>query len=382
MRHLIRLALVIVVLPTLGCALKEKEPGAARGASRAAAARLVYVQKGSTECPELAALKEKLNVVQSIVARVEQEGKCEKLAVATGCVLEAEIGSVLPAQASEPISLRRDLGPEHEDRLAALARETGEIYRGEREPDEATAIPVCAPAECDCEALGLERNGDPRLAGDCEKVTPAPQCDLGVIRTTYDVVRNEKGECVAEPVDQRPCTAPPGDPDRGCFDPDARILLADGKATLRASRLRVGDRVWNPVAKRPVQIVRVVTGPEKERLYSIRTSHGAVRVTATHPMRTTKGLFTASELSVGDTLVDSRLGRVGIVAIERYSLPAGDQVVNFELERVTGAEEDHYLVADGVVTGDLILQHELERRRAAPGMLPWIPVVLGQLFRR
>jgi hypothetical protein len=72
-------------------------------------------------------------------------------------------------------------------------------------------------------------------------------------------------------------------------------------------------------------------------------------------MLTPSGLRMASQLEVGDKLVAADRNEVAIVAVRR--LPYGDLVFNFVLPGTDDA--DHLVNAEGLLTGDLLLQQRL-----------------------
>ena len=53
----------------------------------------------------------------------------------------------------------------------------------------------------------------------------------------------------------------------GCFDPDAKITMADGSK--RAIKfIRAGDKVFNPMTKKSMTVETVIKGPEKAFVFS------------------------------------------------------------------------------------------------------------------
>jgi len=145
----------------------------------------------------------------------------------------------------------------------------------------------------------------------------------------------------------------------GCFSEDTQILTPSGYVLI--SKLLHGDFVIDPSTGSAVEITELVVGPEQEALYQITTARGAsLRVTVYHPMPLASGeIVTASKVHVGDVL---KLGPDGtpdqIVRVERNG-GNGESVWNLAVARTTAGNAG-YVVADGIITGDLIHQRGLQ----------------------
>ena len=138
-------------------------------------------------------------------------------------------------------------------------------------------------------------------------------------------------------------------------------MLGD-QSTKPIEEIRAGDTVWNPVAKRPALVEQVIEGPEKLPLIEYGFAGSTSRVSQKHPVLTNSGVKSAAELVIGDSVVagDGTLHEI----TELHSLPVedGQIVINVITEdAVTPPAEQHYLVADGMITGDLILQNALSK---------------------
>jgi hypothetical protein len=250
-----------------------------------------------------------------------------------------------------------------DERAAIAKQEASEVYLGRRAPTAVTTLLACDDAPCACPppsyVLGHfigEGPGTPCAVN----VRPCPECapphGNGVCAEIVWWDRGEDGRChIAQGPDVRPC-------DRGCFSAETRIQMANGKPKL-AREIRVGDRVWNPVRRRAAKVARVIVGPEQKPLVEVRTAKETLIVTQMHPMHTARGLVAASDLRPTDRLRDARGRFVRIVSLAATSLRAHENVWNFRLAGGR-APRDHYLVANGVVTGDLYLQEVLNKRRA------------------
>lgn len=176
---------------------------------------------------------------------------------------------------------------------------------------------------------------------------------------------------------------------RSCFPPDTQIQMADGN-TKRIDEINSGDLVWNPALNKAVKVGKMISGPESDPLYEIGYGTTKVRVTKTHPMvvqnpELNKVIHPAS-LSSSDsqgslpnarvkkanqlTVNDSILGADGefhkVTVVRQLPVDPDQQVFNFELESTSGKLANHMIVADGIVTGDVSVQAELNGYK-----LPW-----------
>ncbi|MEN9808758.1 MAG: hypothetical protein RLZZ488_325 [Pseudomonadota bacterium] len=147
----------------------------------------------------------------------------------------------------------------------------------------------------------------------------------------------------------------------GCFDELTKIRMADGSDRL-VTQLRKGDFVYNPVTKMPAKITKLTIGPELKPLLHVTVGGSTVRVTDSHPFMTTRGWVAAKNLRSTDKI----LGRDGkYLGIQKVEIGAsGHTVANLALEGPANQPELHYVLADGVVTGDLVIQNMLEQRAA------------------
>lgn len=150
----------------------------------------------------------------------------------------------------------------------------------------------------------------------------------------------------------------------GCFADETMITLADGKTQKRITELTERDQVWNPMTRRAQKIARMTRGPENVPMFDIQIEGKTVRVTGTHPFPTSQGPKPAFELQEGDR-VRTEQGAMGV--IQKIAIaPAGDKApVVWNLELDAGEDlRDHYVLANGVVTGDLYIQTRLQKNAA------------------
>ncbi len=166
----------------------------------------------------------------------------------------------------------------------------------------------------------------------------------------------------------------------GCFDPNTEILMGD-KTTKRVSAIKDGDFVWNPLAAQAMRVTKRVAGPEEIPMIEIRYNGKTIRVTQDHPMvvkntavaasmnvnaaaDTGYGIKQARDLSKDDLLLgpDGLYHQIEFAA--EAPLKAHQTVINFELAAPSGSIQDHAVVANGIVTGDLAVQVNLKKEQS------------------
>jgi hypothetical protein len=150
----------------------------------------------------------------------------------------------------------------------------------------------------------------------------------------------------------------------GCFDELTKIRMADGSDRL-ITDLRKGELVWNPVTNKPARITKLTIGPENKPLLNVTIGNSTVRVTDSHPFMTRRGWVMARDLNKG---VDVLTGGKNFLPVSKVELGAsGRTVVNLALEGPADQHDLHYVLADGVVTGDLVIQNMIAPRAAGAG---------------
>lgn len=166
----------------------------------------------------------------------------------------------------------------------------------------------------------------------------------------------------------------------GCFSPETLVLMGDGVTSVKIDAISQGDYVWNPVAKKPVRVAKVIKGPETKPLYEIGYGPYRTHVTEKHPMviqkntsaavhktsmnSNSRGMNATVKQASMVTLDDSILGADGnfhpVNQVRQLPLKANQYVINLELDGATESIEDHLIVADGIITGDYMVQRTLE----------------------
>jgi hypothetical protein len=148
--------------------------------------------------------------------------------------------------------------------------------------------------------------------------------------------------------------------DGGCFAPETEITMADGSAR-RIDEIRNGDLVYNPLTGSSSKVKGLIRGPEKEPMIEVGYGGKVVRVTTKHPMLTRSGIKTATELQYGDYLLgaDRKFHRIN--ELKRLPVDPNQQVYNFVMDDQDDSPAHHVVLADGILTGDLQLQKQLEK---------------------
>lgn len=151
----------------------------------------------------------------------------------------------------------------------------------------------------------------------------------------------------------------------GCFAVGTRIRLEDGSER-PIDQLDGSERVWNPVIRKGQAIRHMTRGPEKLPLFRIQSEGKEVLVTGTHPFATRKGVIPAFQLVAGEE-IQSVAGEWETVDSIQMQAPSDNPPVvwNLELEGPLDDPDSHFVEANGLVTGDLLLQNQLQGKAAS-----------------
>ncbi len=104
-------------------------------------------------------------------------------------------------------------------------------------------------------------------------------------------------------------------------------------------------------------------GPEPFPLIEIKIADRAIKATGKHPFITRQGIRPAYELKVGDEILldDDRFVAISeLNPIPKAAGEAGPVVWNIEIEAPDEDLDSHNLVANGITTGDLMIQTKLQ----------------------
>lgn len=162
-----------------------------------------------------------------------------------------------------------------------------------------------------------------------------------------------------------PDACPPAVRTDGCFAKGTLIQMHDG------SQMAIEDIKGNSAVKladgRVALVNKIVSGPETEQVITFETADGQkITVTNKHPMMTARGVLMARDISISDKLQVAKTGKFTALAnIRKHDYK--EKVYNFELRGRTN-EADHLVVANGLTTGELVLQNQLVQK-SQPGKL-------------
>ncbi len=148
----------------------------------------------------------------------------------------------------------------------------------------------------------------------------------------------------------------------GCFPPGVRIATDAEGGDILVEEIAVGDLLWNPQTQERVRVLKVIEGPEENDL--IRLGYGDVSLTVSqeHPVVTGEGIKKARDLTLADLVYDGSGDTHQLTQLEAVLANEGQTVINFILEaRADLGHDGRMVLADGVVTGDLIVQQALIR---------------------
>ena len=126
-----------------------------------------------------------------------------------------------------------------------------------------------------------------------------------------------------------------------------------------------GEELWNPVLRAAVRVYKVIEGTEGEPLVEFGYGGVLLRTTQSHAVKTTSGLKQAKELLVGDEVFDGDGATHRLSTVRALEAAPRQRVINLSLEAPFGITDGRMLLANGIVTGDVVIQNRLERERGA-----------------
>lgn len=203
--------------------------------------------------------------------------------------------------------------------------------------------------------------GAPSTAGKAANVL------AGMMRNLDDAPQTTNGTTVFRPPlvqFQNIGNCPMSDRTDGCFAKGTKIQTGKDQS-VAIETLHVGF----PVALANggmATIKKIVTGPESKPMIHFITSTGQkLVVTSEHPLLTQKGIKMAKDITIGDELKTAagKFATIASISQKPYKL----NVYNIELEG--DATEDHLIIAEGLVSGDLYIQNKLSTGNSKPGLL-------------
>ena len=179
----------------------------------------------------------------------------------------------------------------------------------------------------------------------------------------------------------------------GCFSPETKIVMAD-KSERSISHIRAGDKVWNPISQKAMTVKYPTVGPEDVPMYKVGFGTTAVVITEGHPMvvnnsaleadwMNLRGVISpaslkggspapklpagyivkrANELKTGDRILSKDGKFREITVLQKLPVKSDQMVHNLMLDTDSTNPDDHMLIADGVITGDLFLQEQVDKK--------------------
>jgi hypothetical protein len=144
----------------------------------------------------------------------------------------------------------------------------------------------------------------------------------------------------------------------GCFAMGTEITMADGSKKPIAV-LNAGEMIRNPVTGKSMEVESVVSGPEADKpMYTVGYEGKSVVVTQTHPFATKLGVRAAMHLKTGDKVLTADGSYKALDQVVKMKINPTQVVKNLTIKNAKTAI-DHMVEADGVVTGDLYLQKQI-----------------------
>jgi hypothetical protein len=149
----------------------------------------------------------------------------------------------------------------------------------------------------------------------------------------------------------------------GCFTGDTLITMADGSQK-PISKITKIDKILNPITGKAMGITQKYVGDEHKALYKFTFSdkvHPSITVTDNHPMLVGGVVKRADGIKIGDALNDRHGNLRQVSAIDLVKNDHAVSVWNLLLANedgsVTQRYEDHFLIANGLMTGDWFIQN-------------------------
>lgn len=149
--------------------------------------------------------------------------------------------------------------------------------------------------------------------------------------------------------------------DCGCFDSSTKIRLGNNQDEKAISELTSEDTVWNPILKRAFRIRKMVQGGEKIPMVRISTVERSINVTRNHPMVTPRGVIAAFKVTDNDQIMIDGDSWSQVVKVSEIPFEGEEPIVwNLELESTGEDDDSHFVLANGIITGDLFIQNKIE----------------------
>lgn len=147
----------------------------------------------------------------------------------------------------------------------------------------------------------------------------------------------------------------------GCFAEGTKILMLGGNYKA-IEEIAAGEWVINPAINKGSRVKNLLESPEEISLIEFRVGDFVLNVTQQHPMLTPKGMVLASALKAGDEIliVGGKIHRLD--SVKNLPIDPSQKVFNLTLDAGDESFENHTIVAEGFITGDLMVQKKLAKK--------------------
>lgn len=147
----------------------------------------------------------------------------------------------------------------------------------------------------------------------------------------------------------------------GCFDPETKLSVKD-RGEVEAREIKAGDLLLNPKTQQYSKVENIIEGPEKELYlltFNVDGVERSTKLSAEHVLVTERGYVRTKDIVGSDKLLleNGKFIPLGSIA----KVPAS-KVVNFIVNSDSNVPDQHLIVSDGIVTGDLWLQNNLDKK--------------------
>jgi hypothetical protein len=120
--------------------------------------------------------------------------------------------------------------------------------------------------------------------------------------------------------------------------------------------------VLNPTTGKGIKVRSLLESYEDQPLIEVAYGGRLLRVTSKHPMVTQRGVIPANALLPSDSVQTSDGNFHTIEQLKTLPLEPKQRVINLELDTRSETFSDRYIVAEGMVTGDLLVQKLLAEK--------------------
>ena len=143
---------------------------------------------------------------------------------------------------------------------------------------------------------------------------------------------------------------------RADFAAGTKIYMDDGSLKT-IEEIRAGDRVRHPEKDRWAAVTQRVTQKESAPLVRFGWDGVCLTTTSRQPVLTDNGFKTAGKLAVGDHVYDAKMVQHALSTVETLPPQRDQKVFNLVLKSASENLRERLLAADGIVSGDLVVQN-------------------------